>query len=219
MASRVTLSVAAFAVALGIVTAMTVRGDTSPPLSSPLRISVIGDELSTGDNAAGMRDVAWPELVADRTGWAFSVSAVAFAGYAAGNGGRLADQVATAASSNPDVVLIVGGLNDVGAPVGLVGQQASDLFGTVARALPRAQIVVVGPLWNATPAPDSVAAVSSAITTAAAGADVPMCDSVTDPWFDTSQTGPDTVRPDSDGQLSVAARLETCLRGISAVFV
>jgi lysophospholipase L1-like esterase len=82
--------------------------------------------------------------------------------------GRVQSDVIT---NNPDIVMVAGGINDLGYPSNQLYSAASQLYSTLKQGLPAATILVVGPWWpRSIPIDTNMMAGSSAIQAAAANA-------------------------------------------------
>lgn len=80
---------------------------------------------------------------------------------------------ADAAAAQPDVVVVCGGQNDGDSDV---SGAARLLFDDLHKALPKARVIVVAPLWRATAYPDSMIALRSEVKAAARAAGVTYVD-------------------------------------------
>ena len=133
--------------------------------SDPLRVAVIGDSLSAGVN----NTVVWTDLLADDPALSFSNVARIGSGYVGGAGtsGTFAQQVKLALASKPQVIVVFGGIYDLGKSSDLIAQSATDLLNELHSKAPNARIVTVGPISPQQPPAVAVADVNRAIAQAA----------------------------------------------------
>lgn len=111
---------------------------------------VLGDGFSTPE--AGIRAPAWPDLLADELGWDVTTDAAAGSGYlAAGEGAPFPDRVADVLDRSPDVVVLAGGISDLGRPGDEIAQAAEEVVLELDEALPDAHVVVLSPFSNGPP--------------------------------------------------------------------
>ncbi|MDV3128673.1 SGNH/GDSL hydrolase family protein [Mycobacterium sp. 21AC1] len=145
------LLIAATATTTAAVTDRT-RPSLPPPDDGPVRVSVIGDSYSVGTN----NQVVWPILIAAGSPLSISIAAARDASYAGGAGqsGRFAEQIDRALASKPSVIVVFGGLGDVGEPDAQITQSAIDLFAELIRRAPTTKLVIIGPIWHTQPVPD-----------------------------------------------------------------
>lgn len=195
------------AVATASVIALTAGDNTQP--RPPLSVAVVGDQY-----AAGFQNrVVWPTLLAQRTGWSVSNFALPGAGFVADGGGGHAFtyQVDRAQAAHPDVILIVGGINDTG-----LADPAPIEIGAI-DALHKAilggrRTLVIGPTWFETPVPASVTRVSYALRKAAQSSGAPFLDALDPPWLTKAQMLPDLSGPTDEGQSAIADKIAGWVR-------
>ncbi|MFC7448789.1 SGNH/GDSL hydrolase family protein [Rhodococcus daqingensis] len=185
--------------AAALASAIALRGDADAP--EPLRIAVVGDDYTAGTQ----NRVVWPTLLAQRTGWSVSNFALPGAGYASdGRGGyAFTYQVDRAHGADPDIILVVGGLQDTGFPDS--GPITVGAAAVVDKAvLGGGRLLVVGPTWYETPVPDSVRRVSEAVRGVADSAGIPFREAIDPPWLTADVMLPDLVGPSDAGQSVLA---------------
>ena len=190
------------AVATASLIALTASDDAQP--GPPLSVAVVGDQYAAGSH----NRVVWPTLLAQRTGWSVSNFALPGAGFVAdGQGGHaFTYQVERAQAAHPDVILIVGGINDTGlanpAPIEIGAVDAihkATLGGT--------RTLVIGPTWFETPIPTSVTQVSDTLRKAAQTSGAPFLDALDPPWLTRAQMLPDLSGPTDEGQSTIADKI------------
>lgn len=190
------------------------RSEQHPPppsTSGPLRIAVIGDSYSSGlDNA-----VVWPTLIAESSDLSISNLAVPGSGYVGGAGesGPFSAQVDKALATKPDLIVVFGGINDVGKSVDLINQSATDLFFELARRAPEVPRIVFGPLWHEDPPPEVALTIDAAINRAADQTSSPYVRLIDKTWL----VGPgliqdDGIHPTDQGQTIIASELAGILQ-------
>lgn len=169
-------------------------------------IVVIGDSYSSG---FGENETSWPEIVAAETGHTVASAAVPMSGYAVPER-PFSDQLARVADLDPDVVIIAGSRNDR-SRLDQFPNAAMTLWDAAAIEFPRAEIIVIGPMWDATDAPADVLDMDSRMA-AAAGADSLAYVSGVD-WLagknDLMQA--DNMHPDDEAQRLLADRIKESL--------
>ncbi|CCQ13662.1 Lipolytic enzyme [Rhodococcus sp. AW25M09] len=207
--------------AVSLVVAAVVRDDSSAPtvttVDRPVRISVVGDSYSRG-----LPDtLVWPELAAESTGWSIDNVSIFSAGYVATDGnGTFADQIDAALAGNPDVVLVVGGINDVGKPPELITQRAIDTLGELARRAPTARIVVMGPIWHELPVPEAAGVIDNSVGTAAHTLRLPYLSVVGEDWLvPEGMIQEDGIHPTEAGQRVLAQQIVASLETTGVPFV
>lgn len=190
------------------------RARNEPNTSWRLSIAVVGDAYTAGLN----NRVVWPTLLAQRTGWSVANFALPGAGFAAdGQGGQaFSYQVDRAQGMNPQLILLVAGVADLGyAGSGEVSQGVADAINRIKLSGVRA--LIVGPMWYQAPAPPEVTTVSNDIHKAADDAGVPFLNAVDPPWLTPDQMQPDFSGPTDEGQSVIADKVAAWLRTEVAV--
>lgn len=144
------------------------NASSATPAASPKAV-FLGDSLVAGVGG----DQGWTAGVAESLGWKEVNLGRGGTGYVTSSGVsgcslaycptfvEMADQ---AIAAKPDIVVISGGQNDAGKSV---SSAASQLFGTLHKALPKAQILVISPLWRSTPMPASMQTIAGELQAAA----------------------------------------------------
>ncbi|OZF51312.1 hypothetical protein CH291_07035 [Rhodococcus sp. 14-1411-2a] len=213
--------VVALIAAVALVVAAVVRDDAPPPTvtaaDTPLKVSVVGDSYSRG-----LPDtVVWPTLAAESTGWSVNNVSIFSAGYVATDGnGTYADQIDAAVADDPDVVFVVGGINDVGKPPELIMQRAIDTLGELARRAPRAKLVVMGPIWHEIPVPEAAAVIDDSVRAAASMLRLPYLSVVGEDWLvPEGMIQEDGIHPTEAGQRVLAQQIVASLENTGVPFV
>ena len=180
-------------------------------MSGPYRVSVIGDSFSSGLGAA----VNWPTLFAQGSEFAVTNVAVAGAGYVGGKGesSSFSDQIGNALAAKPNLVVVFGGINDVGKPSDLVGQMASDLFTQITQLAPDARLLVLGPIWHTDPPPAVGIELSKSIQAPANALNIPFMSLIDERWLvGDGKVQADGVHPTDAGQRALAVHLGPIIR-------
>lgn len=212
-AAATTLLVVALLAVTGLVAYILIadNDETTPAPKETLRVAIIGDSYS-----AGLKNtIVWPTLMAESTGASVSNVSLPASGYLADAGGLgpFAAQSEKALASKPDVIVVFGGLFDIGRPLDLIGQAVSDLVANLARSAPNAKIIVVGPLWHEIPAPEAVRQIDETVGTAVRNLKLPYLSVVDEPWL--AKPGlfrNDDSQPTDTGQRVLANSLTDALR-------
>lgn len=177
-----------------------------PAEAEPLDVLVVGDSYTAGAN----NDVLWPDLLAQELGWRMTNVAEGGVGYVnpAQTGRTFVVQAVEAlATASPDLVLFVGGRNDRFEAAN-VEAAATEAFTTVRTAAPDAQLVVVGPIWDASQVPEGVVEVNEAVAAAAASTEATFIDALALDWLDDPAIiQDDGTHPTDEGQRVLAARI------------
>lgn len=213
-------AVALVLVSVLVTTSITRSGDGAAAPPTRLRIAVVGDDYSAGSRN---REV-WPTLMAERTGWTVSNFALPGSGYVAdGSGGHaFTYQVDRARASRPDIILIVGGLEDTGlaAPESTGSESAGPVTVGAADAIRKVVLggerpLVVGPTWYESPVPAAVTWVSDEVQSATKALGVPYLDASNPPWLTSDLMQPDMSGPTDEGQSLLADKITDWIRSVA----
>lgn len=174
--------------------------------SSPARIAVIGDGWSSGVNGT----TNWPSVFAEGNQYVIANVSRPYSGYVGGEGesGPFSAQLEQALAARPNLIVVFGGISDLGKSSSIISQAARDLFVRIGQRAPDAKLVVLGPMWH-TPRPTEVAVrISKAVQAAADSVSVPFDELVYQRWL----AGDGAVQPDEfnltdAGQRTLAAHL------------
>jgi lysophospholipase L1-like esterase len=180
----------------------------------PPAVLFIGDSYTAGGGTVSA-PLTFADLTCDRLGWNCYKDAQGGTGYTAN--GKVNDPAftpyagrlkRTRATVKPDVVIISGGRNDVGAR----GEAAAvtQYVTSVRAAFPGARLIVLSPFWNDDSPPEVLLDVRAATRTGAVRAGATWVD--TTGWLDPSLMGPDDVHPLASGHEMIARRLAIAVR-------
>lgn len=185
--------------------------EDAPPEADPV-VSIIGDSYTEGSamNTAGL---AWPSLIAERTGWTVDVHAIGGSGYVATNPDREpagSTFVTRAGDVDPaaSVVIFLGSRNDSS------GNELSAAtvggINAAMQAAPNAAVVVVGPPWTDSEPSEEILATRDTLRAAAEAAGAAWVDPIDQGWFPTGSglIGEDGVHPNDAGHARLADLIE-----------
>ena len=187
---------------------------TSTETAAVPRIEILGDSYVGGSAQGGKGQANWTSLVGTRFGEAdtqVEINPIAQpnSGYLARGVTGLVFREAATQRLRPDadVVLIFGSRNDGRQSETSMYEAARTLYSDLRILSPKAEIIVVGPVWVDANVPDFIAVNNQAMASAAAEADVRYVDAVTEGWFaETEGTliGEDGVHPTDAGHAYLA---------------
>jgi lysophospholipase L1-like esterase len=203
----------------------TPRAEAAEPAAVP-RIEILGDSY-VGSSAEGGKGLAnWTSLVGTRFhegGTRVEINPVAQPGsgyIARGVTGLVFSEAATQRlSPDADVVLVFGSRNDGRQSDAAMYEAAHTLYTDLGTIAPKAEIIVVGPVWVDENVPDFISANNQAMARAAADAKVRYVDAVADGWFtgtDGTLIGQDGVHPTDAGHAYLADKIYPLLAGTVA---
>lgn len=195
----------------GSTSALTSPAFTVPPAMRNVRLAVLSDTPLPSEHTG---QPTWPRLLAKQNNWFLNEVSSPATGYAAGGQASFPDRLAGIGQSSPDVIVIAGGSADAADP-GAVRGRAIQLYDAIARELPGALVVVVGPIWNLSTAPLAVVAVNEEIRAAAEAAGIRFVNALS--WVpDPSWVSQDGTITDN-GQKFVADRIGENLPAMPAL--
>ncbi len=181
--------------------------------SSPVA-AFLGDSYTAGEGADGPGD-SFTALAARDLGWVYEPFAIGGTGYVQPSPDlTYGSRVDAVIAAHPDVVVIAGTRNDLGADPAEVRSAAADVFSRLRAGLPQAEIVVVGPIWTSRSVPADVSALDAAVGDAARAAELPYISALSDPWLDGSPEliAPDGIHPTQLGHEVLSRRLVEALQ-------
>jgi lysophospholipase L1-like esterase len=183
---------------------------THAPLS---RVVFLGDSYTGGSsmNSPG-RASLYPTLLAGRFGFVADNLAVSGTGYLApGTTNQpFGSQVAAVVALHPDVVVLEGGHNDNSYPEAQVQAAAGNVMAGLRTALPKAKIIVLGPIWPSGNAPQSERNIDADLRQIAIDGGARFVDPIVDGWFAGTYIkliGSDGTLPTDAGQVRIAQLL------------
>lgn len=221
--TRTIMAAVLVAATLGLASCTSAAAMNEPALfaaadSEAPRVAFYGDSYTRGTGATDQAS-RWSTVLSDQNGWSEfnpSVSGLGFMRNRTLFGqGDLPDLII---EDNPDVVIVVMGLNDNftfdAFADELPGQILSD-FERLSAELPDARLVVVEPFWYKEERPASVEAIISWVHDAAVEVDADYV-----PYASYWLTGhpewmsSDNLHPNDAGHAAIAARMERALRAL-----
>jgi acyl-CoA thioesterase-1 len=197
---------------------------TKTPAPSGRSLVVLGDAYAAGEGAS--KGQGWVTLLGDDLGWKVENLARKGAGYTEtteqeGCTHPSCDAFATllegAETAAPGIVMVTGGRKDALAPDGITAAQ--QLVTDVRARYPDAELVVMPPLWDDSPVPESLKAFNGALRDATEGARGTFLD-VGQPLTGRSELivgGAPGVLPNDDGHQAIARAVEEALRDAGLV--
>lgn len=205
--------------------------ESAAALTPPPRVLVIGDSYAAGTGSSSP-DRGVVGLMAESTGWTVSNQARGGTGYdarfasggqeACGRAacpafgqmlGRTAEYIEeSGVISDPDMVLVIGGRNDVGRDPGAVSAAIDRFYLDVRQAFPRTRILAVGPLGDDGPVPARLKAVRADVKQAVEAVDGLYVD-IGQPLNGKPElVAKDGVHPNDQGHAAIWGALRTGLR-------
>jgi lysophospholipase L1-like esterase len=130
----------------------------------PVKVVFLGDDYAAGRGASSPAH-GWTGAVAGALHLDASVVAEPGAGYATPGvrGGSYAALVGGVVAAKPQVVLVSGGRNDVGAAPATLRAQTRALFARLKAELPDARLLAIAPWWGDSAHPPKLAKVDAAV--------------------------------------------------------
>jgi lysophospholipase L1-like esterase len=177
---------------------------------------VVGASFSAGVGAGARRD-AWPADLGRRLGWRVAVDADRGAGFVnrghrdRGPFSRLVSQL-DLARLDPTAIIIQGGHDDIGRPLGLIRDRVEHLVTEVHREAPHALLIVLSVFVAGRHPSTAAVATDRTIVAAARRTDpgVVVVDPLAEHWH-FPRTG-DHLHPSAAGHRWIAQRLAVVLR-------
>ena len=182
----------------------------------PPVVAFIGDSWTEGIGATALRGFA--DLVADQLGWDHYALGVGGSGYEArGRGSTFDDRVARAVSTDPDVIVVQGSINDRSATPDELERAALTTLGHLRSAAdPGTAILVLGASYTPGLDPSVIDGINDAIGAAAERTDVRFVDPAAENWNDPSRPviWADDAHPNDIGHQVLADRLAPVLESL-----
>lgn len=174
-------------------------------------LAVLGDSFSAENPTT--RGPEWPRTLARRLGWALADSSVNGSGYLSPGATRsFGARVPSVVAQRPDVVLVAGGAEDVGAyPMSEVSAAAEDVVRRLSAGTGDTEVVLVSPFSRGEPGPLTLQ-LNEAFRRVAERTETAYVDATR--WL-VPATGlftPDGMHPDATGHAVLARRMERELR-------
>ncbi|SDP74587.1 Lysophospholipase L1 [Arthrobacter sp. ok909] len=196
----------------------------TPQRTTPERVVVIGDSLSTGFGTSP--EEAWPRqlgqaLQSGQHPVDIINAAKNGAGYlAAGEGGEtFGSQIAATLNASTDIVVFFGSDNDAGQDPAALKAAVADALSTSKTLAPHAARIVIGPLTAFEPVKADVDVIRDQERTVALDAGAEFVDPITDHWIagpNSSLLGPDHEHPSSQGQRFLKGMIQGILASLAS---
>jgi lysophospholipase L1-like esterase len=172
-------------------------------------VLVVGDAFSAGtDQNDGP---PWPELLADSLGWDVTVDALAETGYlTTDGGGSFGERLGLAAVEAADVVVLAGGIEDLGSPAEEIAEAAEEVLVRVQELSPDAALVLVSPFSDGDPGPLTRGAAAD-LEELAAEQGAGYVDATGFLPDGAGLLGPDGRHPNQEGHAEIARLMEQAL--------
>jgi lysophospholipase L1-like esterase len=175
-------------------------------------VAFLGDSFTAGALATSPEDF-WTSEVCAAFGWDQRNFGEGGTGYF--TAGRMPGaqpymaRVAAVVAADPSIVIVSGGLNDIGRSTDAQFVIAVDqTYSALRQALPHATIIAVNPFYDANPPPDRLATMASEVAAAAQAVGAVYLN-VGDPLLGlTADIGADGVHPNDAGHAALAGAFE-----------
>ena len=179
----------------------------------------LGDSYTTGMAGEGVGARGWPRLVGRARHWQTVNLAVAGTGFI--NPGwtnqPVGSRVAAAIRQKPDIVFLASGHNDSRWSAAATGRAADQVIDRLHRALPKAVLVILAPIWSNGSPPQRCLDLRDHLRRKAASIGAVFIDPLAGRWFAGSAQrfiGPDGIHPTDAGHRRIA---DFVLAGISGI--
>ncbi|MHB1234533.1 MAG: SGNH/GDSL hydrolase family protein [Microbacteriaceae bacterium] len=181
-------------------------------------VVAIGDSVMEGHGLNP--DQAWMAVLARQNGWRFTNLASDGSGFVTvgDNGDTFADQAQVAEGLNPDVIILAGSSNDLGADDATIAFETTATIAALHTALPTTRIIAVSSIWGDTTAPAQLSAIDAAVQTAIAAAGGVYLDVGQPLAGQTDLMQSDDVHPTAAGQLVLAGAVEQAMSAAKLSF-
>jgi lysophospholipase L1-like esterase len=182
----------------------------SPAAAAGDKVVVLGDSVSAASTDS--KGPEWPQLVGDALRWKVSTDAVDDSGYVSSGAGKpFTRRVSAVVDQSPDVVVVAGGIGDIGVhPTQQIVDAADQVIGRLKKELPKSTVVLISPFSNGEPGPLTTET-SAGLEKVAQAHGVPYVDATR--WLTPSRGlfGADGVHPTDQGQEKLAQQMEQAL--------
>lgn len=180
------------------------------------KLAVLGDSFTAESSASA--GPTWPKILADKLKWNVYTNAATGSGYVSAVGSQpFEPRVPAVLRHHPDVIIVAGGVADLGAyPADRIARAADEVVSRLVREAPEAKVVVVSPFSNGEPGP-LTQELSAKLRKVAGDHGVAYVDATR--WL---EAGPvlfasDGTHPTEEGQQRLASQMEAALRELNLV--
>lgn len=147
----------------------TTPAPTVTPTPTPTVVAFLGDSYTAGLGATASTS-RWSTVLAETNGWVEVNLGGAGTGYGTPGdaGGPYGDRVADVVAAQPNVVIVSGGRFDYSGTTSreTVTAAIAETFASLRSGLPDAQIIAMGPIWDASASPARLAEIANDVRTA-----------------------------------------------------
>jgi lysophospholipase L1-like esterase len=185
------------------------------PAAAKARVAVfLGDSYTVGFGGGGYvtrtaQELGWTAVARGQSGTGY-VNPSEVTGQSV-YGDRVAELVAV----HPGIVVVQGSTNDLGRPIGAIAIAARELYAQLARTLPDAKLVVLGPLAPPGVAQKDIGLIRDVLADAAHDAGLAFIDPIAQGWLQPpSGLFVDGVHPNDAGYAELADHLVAALRAL-----
>ncbi len=184
------------------------------PAAAPVAL-FIGDSYTEGTGLTGEDLRArWTSVVSAELGWKEVNAGCSGSGYVRRGllcNNTFAERIPSVTFTKPDVVLLMGGVNDVGSPPSEGALAATDTLEAVVAAFPDARVVVISGITFEAPNPATLTAINQALEASAGELGVTYLD-IGQPLAENPDLlGPDGLHPNIAGHAEIAERVIAAL--------
>lgn len=195
---------------------------TSEAPAQPAALSTVtffGDGYTSGSPAGGQGLANYTSLLASPDRWQVVTNESVYgSGYVADP--ALQTRLQKVVAANPQLVVVTAGRADDLSDPAAVGAAATRLYQELRTQLPRAKVVVIGPMWLGEDPEPRMLPVRDAIRGATTGAGLPFVDPIADRWFNGSDGGgiaPGGEIPNDEGHQRLAQLVDDALKRSGAL--
>lgn len=153
--------------------------DTPAAAAAPAVVAFLGDSYTAGAGASESSS-RWTSVLAAANGWVEVNLGDADSGYGTpgGDGRSYIDRIGDVVAAQPDVVVVSGGRFDYSgsASAQAVSASISQTFASLRASLPNAQIIAIGPIWDASEVPRRLGEITDEVRSAAEAAGATFVD-------------------------------------------
>jgi lysophospholipase L1-like esterase len=183
-----------------------------PAPARQLQVAFLGDSYTGGSAMSSGIKSLYPTLLAGRFNFLVDNFAVGGSGFVApGQTNQpFGLRVRAVVAAHPDVVVVQGGHNDANSPQDQVQAAAQSVLASLQAGLPKAKIIVIGPIWPSGDVPQSELSLDGALKQMAVDMGARFIDPIADGWFIgpyTKLIGSDGTHPTDAGHARIAKLL------------
>lgn len=193
----------------------------APPAAvaaAPIQVLMIGDSIMKGFGLSPTE--SWPGLVSNANNWKLTTLACDGAGFVApGNpsecGGSFVDVSRSAATLNPDLIIIEGSSNDFGQPNSELLSATVDALAILRSEFPSVEIIGLSTVWSESDPPAQLADVNSQVEQAVTAVGGYYLDIGQPLGGHPELMQDDDVHPSTAGQKVLAAAIQSAIASVT----